>query len=142
VWITAIAAFAATFVNPLAGGMIVALALLLPAAWSLRAAAASIGAGLAYVELPAAPPIPEVAAALAGAVLAALLWAELALHFVLPGCRFGCRLARRTGELLMLAAAALLALAGKPGSAAASGHDGDAAAGGEEPTAPRGEPWP
>lgn len=137
-WITAIAAFAATFVNPIAGGMIVALAFLLPAAWGLRVAAASIGAGLALIELPAAPPILEVAATLSGAVLASLLWAELALHFVLPGCR----LVKRMGELLVLTIAALLALGGKPGSAAASGYDGNEAAGGEEPAVPPREPWP
>jgi hypothetical protein len=115
--LTAIAAFAEAFVNPLAPAVALALALLLPGrgglvrlaaggAGCVLGSAAHLGEGLGVLLL----------SALGGAA-ALLLHAEIALHLIAPLLRW-LRHCLVTGwELVGLAAAALLRLLRGPGEA-------------------------
>ncbi len=85
--LTAIAAFAEAFVNPLAPALMLGAALLVPARWQVRVAAVGLGGLLA---LPARLGVGygELSLAMLGAMLALLLHAEIALHLVLPFLRW------------------------------------------------------
>lgn len=85
--LTAIAAFAEAFVNPLAPLLVLGAALLVPRRWLLRMAAGAVGcvlALLANLEEGAG----ELSVAMLGATVALLLHTEIALHLILPGLRW------------------------------------------------------
>jgi hypothetical protein len=102
--LTAIAAFAEAFGNPVAPALVLGLALLLPRAGWVRAAAAALGCAMAVPILLTATTAAEAALTLAGAVAALLLYAEVMLHLVLPCFRFGWRCAVTAWELCRLVA--------------------------------------
>jgi predicted membrane-bound spermidine synthase len=88
--LTATAAFAETFANPLALVLVVVVALLLVRPALVRLASASLGAAPILPQVTTAP-AAELVLGMVGGVAAMLLYAELTLHFVLPAFR----LARR-----------------------------------------------
>ena len=85
--LTAIAAFAETFTNPLAPVLALGAALLVPYGWLARLVAGMAGCLLALLagldDGFGEPPL-----AMVGAVLALLLHTEIALHLILPGLRW------------------------------------------------------
>lgn len=102
--LTAIAAFAEAFVNPLAPLLVLAAALFVPRRWLVRAIAAAVGCVLAILaNLELGP--GELILAMLGAVLALLLHTEIALHLILPMLRWLRHCVTTTWELgwLMLA---------------------------------------
>jgi hypothetical protein len=112
--LTATAAFAEAFGNPIAPALVLCLALLLPRPRWVRAAAAALGCAMAVPTLLPAATAAEAALALAGAVAALLLYAEVALHLVLPCFRFGWRCAVTAWELCRLVAGFLFRAGGGP----------------------------
>jgi hypothetical protein len=115
--LTAVAAFAEAFGNPIAPALVLCLALLVPRAGWVRVAAAALGCAMAVPTLPFATTAAEAALTLAGAVAALLLYAEVMLHLVLPCFRFGWRCAVTAWELCRLAAGFLFRAVGEsPGS--------------------------
>ena len=101
--LTAVAAFAESFANPLAPVLVLGLALLLTSANALRLAAAVVGGLLALPHLPLAS-TAEVAWLLLGSIAAPLLYVELTLHFVMPGLRFAKRCLVVARELIGITA--------------------------------------
>lgn len=97
--LTAIAAFAEAFANPLAPALVLGLALLRVRPAMLRLASAGLGGVLALPHLAAGT---EIAPGLAGSIAAMLLYAELTLHFVLPAFRFVRRCLVVTWELTVI----------------------------------------
>lgn len=85
--LTAIAAFAEAFVNPVAPLLVLAAALLLPHRWLVRGLAGLLGCGLAFLAYldERATVLPL---ALLGGALALLLHAEIALHLIVPVLRW------------------------------------------------------
>ena len=85
--LTAIAAFAEAFTNPLAPLLALGAALLVPYGWLARLVAGMAGCLLALLagldDGFGEPPL-----AMVGAVLALLLHTEIALHLILPGLRW------------------------------------------------------
>jgi hypothetical protein len=106
--LTAIAAFAEKFANPVALALVLSLAFLLPRPGQLRLAAALLGLVLALPELVPLPPLAEAALTGLGAMAATLLHAELALFFVLPACRLAQRLLKASWQLMAEVAAIIL----------------------------------
>jgi hypothetical protein len=107
--ITAIGAFAEAFTNPVALAIVMALAFLLRPPWQLRLGASVLGALLALLSLlPVSLPPAESALLLLGSIAAMLLYAEVALHLVLPACRLARRLVLTAWELALDARALLL----------------------------------
>ena len=99
--LTAIAAFAETFVNPLAPVLTLGMALVLPSRWQVRLVAGAAGcvfATLANLDLGPA----DLAMAMLGGALALLLHAEIALHLILPGLRWVRHCVVTTWELAWL----------------------------------------
>jgi hypothetical protein len=122
--LTAIAAFAEVFGNPVAPALVLCLALLLPRAGWVRAAAAALGCAMAVPALLLATTAAEVALTLAGAVAALLLYAEVTLYLVLPCFRFGWRCAVTAWALCRLVAGFLFRAGGEPDEAGtAPGRD-------------------
>jgi hypothetical protein len=102
--LTAIAAFAEAFVNPLAPLLVLAAALFLRRRWLVHAIAAVVGCLLGILaNLELGP--GDLVLAMLGAILALLLHTEIALYLVLPALRWLRHCAATTWELgwLMLA---------------------------------------
>lgn len=131
--LAAIAGFAEAFANPVTLAAVLALAFLLPRAGHLRLAVLPVGVATALPALPADAPLEAALAAL-GAVAASLLFAEIALHFVLPACRLARRMATAVWEILSEATALLF----DPGPRRAAPPPGP----GGEPKRPPAEPEP
>ena len=102
--LTAIAAFAEAFVNPVAPLLVLGAALLVANPWLVRAWAAVIG-GLMPLASRLGEDGTELALAMLGAAAAALLHAEIALHLIVPVLRWTGRCLVTAWELgwLMLA---------------------------------------
>lgn len=106
--LTAIAGFAEAFASPVTLAVVLAMAFLLPHASWLRLAAVAVAPLLALPGLLPAPPPFEATLIVLGAVAASLLYAEIAIHFVLPACRLAWRMVRAAWRLCGEAAAILL----------------------------------
>lgn len=89
-----LAGFAETFVNPVTATLVLALAFLLVRPGRLRLVAGLTGPVVALPDLAIEESWLEAGLAALGAVAAGLLYAECALHFVLPACRLVRRLGR------------------------------------------------
>lgn len=89
-----LAGFAETFVNPVTAALVLALACLLLRPMRLRLAAGLAGPAVALPDLAIEESWLVAGLAGIGAAAAGLLYAECMLHFVLPACRLGRRLAR------------------------------------------------
>jgi hypothetical protein len=104
--LTAIAAFAEAFVNPVAPLLALGIALLVARTWLVRVLAAGVGCVLpvaAHLEHAGV----ELVLAMLGAASALLLHAEIALHLVLPAIRWAWRCLVTTWELALLMLAML-----------------------------------
>jgi hypothetical protein len=86
--ISFLGAFTDNFVNPVVAALVLALVFLIRSPARSRMAAGGVGllAGAAGIEA-ADPALMAAPAHLAGGLAAALLHAEIVLHFVLPACR-------------------------------------------------------
>jgi hypothetical protein len=107
--LNAIAAFAETFVNPLAPILAFAAALVLHRAAAVRLTAAAIGGAMALLVQPGLAPA-ELGLSVAGAAAAMLLHAEIMVHLAVPFLRWCLRCLRSAWELARLALAVLLRL--------------------------------
>jgi hypothetical protein len=105
--LTAIAAFAETFANPLAPVLVLCFALLLTSPALLRLVAAGLGSVLALPHVTGGP-ADEIALAMVGSTTALLLYAELMLFFVLPALRLGKRCVYAAWDLAAWIASMLL----------------------------------
>jgi hypothetical protein len=124
--LTAVAAFAEAFGNPVAPALVLCLAILVPRPGWVRAAAAALGCALAVPALLLATTAAEAALTLAGAVAALLLYAEVTLHLVLPCLRFGWRCAVAAWELCRLLVGFLFRAGGGSGGGEPAGPPGTA----------------
>ncbi len=100
--LTAVAAFAEAFVNPMSPLLILTAAMLVPQPSLVRCLAAALGCGLgllAYLD-DRAGPLPL---AMLGGAAALLLHAEIALHLILPVLRWLRHCVVTTWELAWLA---------------------------------------
>ncbi|MFO1049242.1 MAG: hypothetical protein U1E52_15270 [Geminicoccaceae bacterium] len=100
--LTAVAAFAEAFVNPLTPLLVVGLALLIRRAALVRAAALLVG-GVVGVVGHLLDVTSELAWSVLGAVAAWLLHAEIALHLVAPALRWMVRCVLSLWEITWLA---------------------------------------
>lgn len=96
--ITAIAAFAEAFINPLAPLLALGTASFVHSQWLLRLVAALAGCLLALMAHFGAG-FAELSLSMLGAALALLLHAEIALHLILPGLRWLRRCAATAWQL-------------------------------------------
>jgi hypothetical protein len=99
--LTAIAAFAEAFANPLAPVLALGAALLVPNRRLLRIVAGAAGVLLAFVAHIEDGP-GDRALAMLGAASALLLHTEIALHLILPGLRWLWRCVATAWELAWL----------------------------------------
>ncbi len=104
--LTATAAFAETFTNPLAPILVLGVALLLVRPALVRLATASLGAAPILPQVTAAP-AAETVLGMVGGVAAMLLYAELTLHFVLPGFRLARRCVNVAWQLTVTVATSM-----------------------------------
>jgi hypothetical protein len=123
--LTAVAAFAEAFVNPVAPLLALTAALFVPRPWLVRGLAALVGsvlAVLAHLDEPAT----VMPMAMLGGSLALLLHAEIALHLILPVLRWLRHCVVTAWELLWLARAVLgrLWLRARPGGSLPPEKDG------------------
>jgi hypothetical protein len=127
--LTAVAAFAEAFGNPVAPALVLCLAVLVPRPGWVRAAAAALGCAMAVPALLLATTAAEAALTLAGAAAALLLYAEVMLHLVLPCFRFGWRCVTTAWDLFRLVAGFLFRAGGGPEGSEPEDAPGTAAPG-------------